>query len=335
MHIAENVDLRPFNSFGLHATARYFTKISSVDELSNLDLMQDIPVLVLGGGSNILFTQDVNGYVLQNGILGIGVVREDSRHVYLRAGAGENWHGFVEHGISRGYAGVENLALIPGLTGASPMQNIGAYGMEISEVFHELEAWHLKDREMHRFSWDDCRFGYRESVFKQALKGDYLITHVTFRLNKEPEFRIAYGAIREELERMGVQDLSIRAIADAVIRIRKSKLPDPAVVGNAGSFFKNPEVQAETYASLQADHPGIVGYPRPSGRVRLAAGWLIERAGWKGFRRGDAGVHAKQALVLVNYGNASGGDILNLSTEIMDSIRGMFGVELEREVNVV
>jgi len=335
MQFAENVDLGPYNSFGLHATARYFSKISSVDQLSNLDLMQDIPVLVLGGGSNILFTQDVNGYVLQNGIMGMDVVREDSEHVYLRVGAGENWHGFVEHCILQGYAGVENLALIPGLTGASPMQNIGAYGVEVSEVFHELEAWHLQERDMHRFSREDCRFGYRESVFKREQKGRYLITHVTFRLNKNPVYHTGYGAIREELERMGVKELSIRAVADAVIRIRRSKLPDPAQIGNAGSFFKNPEVTAEQFTALQLSHPGIIGYSLPSGRIKLAAGWLIERAGWKGFRRGDAGVHDRQALVLVNHGRATGREIRDLSTEIMDSIRRMFGVELEREVNLV
>ena len=300
-----------------------------------MHLAQDIPVLILGGGSNMLFTRDVNGYVLRNEIRGMDVVREDDEHVYVRAGAGENWHGFVEHCIRQGYAGVENLALIPGLTGASPMQNIGAYGVEISEVFHELEAWHLQDREMHRFSRADCRFGYRESVFKREQKDKYLITHVTYRLNKKPVYHTAYGAIREELERMGVRELSIRAVADAVIRIRRSKLPDPAVIGNAGSFFKNPEVSAEQFSSLVAEHPGIIGYSLPSGRVKLAAGWMIEKAGWKGFRRGDAGVHDRQALVLVNHGHARGREIYDLSTEIQESIRGIFGVELEREVNVV
>jgi UDP-N-acetylmuramate dehydrogenase len=335
MQFAENIDLKPFNTFGLHASARYFTKISSVDELSNLRLEHDLPVLVLGGGSNMLLRDAFNGYVLKNEISGIEVLREDGEHIYVRTGAGENWHGFVEYCIANGYAGVENLALIPGLTGASPMQNIGAYGVEIREVFHELEAWHLEDKEIHKFNLQDCQFGYRESVFKRKYKGQYFITHVTYRLNKHPIFHTAYGAIQHELERMGIHDLSIRAIADAVIHIRQSKLPDPAVIGNAGSFFKNPEISSEQFAQLKHEHTGIVGYPISGGNVKLAAGWMIEQAGWKGYRKGDAGVHQKQALVLVNYGNAHGDEIYQLSEEIITSIDTKFGVKLEREVNLI
>jgi UDP-N-acetylmuramate dehydrogenase len=267
--------------------------------------------------------------------MGIDLIKEDADHVYVRAGAGENWHGFVEHCIANGWCGVENLALIPGCIGASPMQNIGAYGVEIKDVFHTLEAWHLQDKELHSFSLADCAFGYRESVFKRKYKGQYIITHVTYRLRKTPEFHISYGAIQQELERMGAQELSIRAVADAVISIRKSKLPDPAVIGNAGSFFKNPEIPAETFAALKLQFPDIIGYPTSSGMVKLAAGWLIERAGWKGFRKGDAGVHAKQALVLVNYGQATGDEIFQLSEKILHSIDAQFGVQLEREVNII
>jgi UDP-N-acetylmuramate dehydrogenase len=333
MQFAVNVDLKPYNTFGLAATAQYFAKLSSVEQLSNLN--KNAPVLVLGGGSNLLFRDNINGYVVKNEIMGIELIREDTDHVYVRAGAGENWHGFVEHCIANGWCGVENLALIPGCIGASPMQNIGAYGVEIKDIFHSLEAWHLQDKELHSFSLEDCAFGYRESVFKRKYKGQYIITHVTYRLRKTPEFHISYGAIQQELERMGAQELSIRAVADAVISIRKSKLPDPAEIGNAGSFFKNPEVTAETFAGLKQQFPDIIGYPTSSGMVKLAAGWLIERAGWKGYRQGDAGVHAKQALVLVNYGGATGDEIFQLSEEILHSIDAQFGVQLEREVNII
>ena len=333
MQFAVNVDLKPYNTFGLAATAQYFSKLSSVEELSNLNT--NAPVLVLGGGSNLLFRDNIDGFVVKNEIMGIDLIREDADHVYVRAGAGENWHGFVEHCIAKGWCGVENLALIPGCIGASPMQNIGAYGVEIKDVFHSLEAWHLQDKELHSFSLEDCAFGYRESVFKRKYKGQYIITHVTYRLRKTPEFHISYGAIQQELEHMGVQGLSIRAVADAVIGIRRSKLPDPAVIGNAGSFFKNPEVPAETFVALKQRFPDIVGYSTSSGMVKLAAGWLIERAGWKGYRKGDAGVHENQALVLVNYGQATGDEIFQLSEEILHSIDAQFGVHLEREVNII
>jgi UDP-N-acetylmuramate dehydrogenase len=335
MQFAENFDLSSYNTFGLKVSARYFTKISSVDELTNLRLDHNLPMLILGGGSNVLFTGNFNGYVLRNEIMGIEKTGEDEDHIFLRAGAGENWHGFVEYCISHGYAGIENLALIPGFTGASPMQNIGAYGVEIKDVFHRLQAVHLHDKQLVAFSAADCEFGYRESVFKHRFKGQFAITHVEFRLNKKPVFNTRYGAIEQELEVMQVKELSIRAIADAVINIRRSKLPDPAVIGNAGSFFKNPEVPVDVYEKLKTEFPGIVGYPVHGNQVKLAAGWLIEQAGWKGFRSGDAGVHNKQALVLVNYGSARGNEILSLSTQIIDSIRNRYHVELEREVNIV
>jgi len=335
MQFVENFDISSYNSFGLKVNARYFAKISSVDELANLSIDRTLPLLILGGGSNILFKGNFNGYVLRNEITGIEKTGEDEDHIFLRVGAGENWHEFVEYCISHGYAGVENLALIPGFTGASPMQNIGAYGVEIKDVFHRLEAIHLADKKIVSFTAADCEFGYRESVFKHRYKGQFAITHVEFRLNKKPVFNTRYGAIEQELEKMQVKELSIRAIADAVIHIRRSKLPDPAVIGNAGSFFKNPEIPADKYEILKAEFPGIVGYPVHNNQVKLAAGWLIEQAGWKGFRSGNAGVHDKQALVLVNYGGASGEEILSLSTQIIDSIRNRYHVELEREVNII
>jgi UDP-N-acetylmuramate dehydrogenase len=283
----------------------------------------------------MLFKDHVNGLVLKNEIPGITVVKEDADHVYVKAGAGENWHGFVQFCLKENWAGVENLSLIPGCVGASPMQNIGAYGVEIKEVFEALEAFHLHDREVHTFNAWDCEFGYRESVFKGKYRNQYVILNVTYRLNKTPKFNTSYGAIEQELERMGVQQLSIQAVSQAVINIRTSKLPDPAKIGNAGSFFKNPSVAADVYTQLKTEYPHMVGYPNADGTVKLAAGWLIEQSGWKGYRRGDAGVHEKQALVLVNYGHATGQEIYDLSEDVMKSVHSKFGVHLEREVNVV
>ena len=335
MQFLENFDLSAYNTFGIQARTRYFAKISSVAELTNLSVDHKLPLMILGGGSNVLFTRDFDGYILRNEIKGIEKTSEDEDHVYLRVGAGENWHGFVEYSISQGYAGIENLALIPGFTGASPMQNIGAYGVEIRDVFHRLDAFHLHDGELVSFAAKDCEFGYRESVFKRKFKGLFAISHVEFRLNKKPVFNTRYGAIEQELEKMQVKEPSIRAIADAVINIRRSKLPDPAVIGNAGSFFKNPEIPLEKFEVLKSKFPGIIGYPIDNNRIKLAAGWLIEHAGWKGYREGNAGVHDKQALVLVNYGGAKGSDIYALSSKIIDSIRDRYNVELEREVNIV
>lgn len=337
MQIQQNISLRQYNTMGIDVMARYFSGFSSEEMLQEL---LEGPSntgyrFILGGGSNMLFTGDINGWVLRNEIRGIDIVKEDGHHIYVKAGAGENWHRFVEFCLERNWAGVENLALIPGNVGASPMQNIGAYGVEIKDVFEELEAFHLRDKKVHTFSVNDCAFGYRESVFKREYKDQFIILNVTYRLNKTPRFNTSYGAIGQELQRSGVKDLSIQAIAQAVMNIRRSKLPDPAVIGNAGSFFKNPSVPGVQFQALQQQFPAIVGYPNTDGTVKLAAGWLIEQCGWKGFRRGDAGCHERQALVLVNYGNASGKEIFDLSEEILQSVKMKFGVELEREVNIV
>lgn len=337
MQIQQNIPLRQYNTLGIDVLARWFSGFTSVDELGNIlenNPMPGAPPLVLGGGSNILFTGDVNRLVLKNNLLGINLVKEDDRHVYLKAGAGENWHRFVLFCLQRNLAGVENLSLIPGCVGASPMQNIGAYGVEIKEVFEELEAWHIHERKIYTFGLNDCAFGYRESVFKGKYRNQFIILNVTYRLNKTPRFNTSYGAIAHELERMGVETLSIQAISQAVINIRTSKLPDPAKIGNAGSFFKNPSVSAAQFVNLKEAFPGMVGYPNADGTVKLAAGWLIEQCGWKGVRRGDAGVHEKQALVLVNYAHATGREIYALSEDIVQSVREKFGVELEREVNI-
>ena len=336
MRWSENISLKKYNTFGIEASARHFAAFTTKEELASLLATAPQPLVVLGGGSNILLMADITGAVLVNAIKGIDLVDEDDRYFYVRVGAGENWHGFVEYCLGRNWAGVENLALIPGSVGAAPMQNIGAYGVELKEVFHELEAWDLQTGKVRIFTVNDCRFGYRDSVFKHEYRNRFIILTVTFRLHRVPVFHTEYGAIREELEETGIRNLSIRAIAGAVIRIRTSKLPDPAQIGNAGSFFKNPTIPNRQYADLKTKFPEIVGYPDPAKSItKLAAGWLIEQAGWKGFRRGDAGVHARQALVLVNYGHATGREIFDLSEEILHSVKQKFGVTLEREVNLI
>lgn len=343
MQVQENISLKPYNTFGINTQTKYFAGVNSADDLQALisNSKFQISNLILGGGSNILLTKDFNGLVIKNEIKGIEELHEDPDHVYIKVGAGENWHQFVMHCIDHNWAGVENLSLIPGNVGAAPMQNIGAYGVELREVFWNLEAFDIKEKHIRTFTLSDCEFGYRESVFKKKYKNKFVILSVTFRLHKHPIFHTSYGDIVKELEKMQVKDLSIKAISQAVINIRSSKLPDPAVIGNAGSFFKNPSVSKEKYETLKAKFENIVAYPNIDGSVKLAAGWMIDQCGpqdsvrWKGFRRGDAGVHAKQALVLVNYGNATGKEIYKLSEEILQSVKEKFGVVLEREVNVV
>ena len=338
MQFLRNCDLKEFNTFHLSALAKWFSVFRSEDELmeilSSREFKSENP-FVLGGGSNILLMGDLNAFVLKNEILGKEVIRETEEHYFVRVGAGELWHDFVAWCIGYNMAGLENLSLIPGRVGASPMQNIGAYGVELKDVFHELEAIEILSGQKRVFSAEDCRFGYRESVFKNEEKGKYIINRVIFRLNKKPVFKIAYGAIESELERMKVSELSISAISEAVIRIRRSKLPDPSVLGNAGSFFKNPEISKEQFTSLKNQFPQLVSFPLENGNYKLAAGWLIEHAGLKGYRHNDAGVHELQALVIVNYGNASGKQLFELSDYVLSKVHQKFGVTLEREVNIV
>jgi len=346
--IQNNIPVKSYNTFAINAYAESFATFNSIDNLQELlqsyqqiKNNQQNSLLILGGGSNLLFTSNFDGLILKNEINGIKIVKEDEHHIYIQAGAGENWHQFVLFCIEHNLAGVENLSLIPGNVGASPMQNIGAYGVEIKDVFHSLEAYHIKDKKLVIFTLNDCEFGYRESVFKKKYRNQFVITSVTYRLNRIPNYHISYGAISQELEKMAVKDLSIRAVSQAVINIRTSKLPDPKLIGNAGSFFKNPEIGSHEFHELTRMFPGIVGYDLPNGNVKLAAGWLIEQCGptagksWKGYRKGDAGCHEKQALVLVNYGNATGNEIYDLSEDILQSVKVKFGVLLEREVNIV
>lgn len=338
MEILQNVLLQSYNTFGINATAKYFASFSTVEELKTLLANKHAgksKPLILGGGSNMLFTKDVDGLVLKNELKGIELVKEDTHHFYVKAAAGENWHQFVMHCIRHNYAGLENLSLIPGNVGASPMQNIGAYGVEIKNVFESLEALNIKDNAIHIFSANDCAFGYRESVFKRKYKDQFVILNVLFRLNKVPVFNTAYGAIEHELEKMQVKELSIQAISQAVINIRSSKLPDPAKIGNAGSFFKNPTLPVKQFETLLKQHNNMPHYTVDENHVKIPAAWLIEQCGWKGYRKGDAGVHVNQPLVLVNYGNANGKEIYKLSEEILQSVKHKFGVALEREVNII
>ena len=337
MQIQQNISLKQYNTFGIDVSAKYFSIFSTLSEFQEVLSHESVNkerMLILGGGSNILLTQNFDGLVIKNELKGINVIQEDDEHVYVKANAGENWHSFVLHCISHGYAGAENLSLIPGNVGAAPMQNIGAYGVEIKDIFYDLNAYHLKDKTIVNFSSKECAFGYRESIFKGKYKGQFVITDVTFRLNKKAVFNTSYGAIQQELENMQVKEISIANISQAVINIRSSKLPDPKVIGNAGSFFKNPTISKKHFEDIKNQFPGIVGYP-VNDQIKVAAGWLIEQCGWKGYRKGDAGCHAKQALVLVNYGHAKGIEIFELSSEILLSIKKKFDIDLEREVNII
>jgi UDP-N-acetylmuramate dehydrogenase len=331
--------LRAFNTFGIEASASQFVEISSLEQYVSLlksGEFAQVPHLFLGGGSNVLLTKNQEALVVKISILGISILKEDADFIWVQSGAGVVWDEFVQYVVNQGWSGLENLSLIPGTVGAAPMQNIGAYGVEIKDTFESLEALNLHTLAVEIFDAKACEFGYRESFFKRSGKGQYLISSVTFKLAKKPCVKTSYGAIQEVLATKGITQPSIREVADAVIEIRKSKLPDPKDIGNSGSFFKNPTVSASDAARLISENPGIPHYPvEGSAEVKFPAGWFIEKAGWKGFRRGDAGVHAKQALVLVNYGEAKGEEILALSEEIRQSIKEKFGVALETEVNIL
>ena len=334
--IEKNVSLKPYNTFGLSAEAKLMARVNSIASLQEVladNSLQKEARFILGGGSNILLTKDIDALVIKNEISGIELIDETEDGFFVKSGAGVVWHELVMHCIENGYAGIENLSLIPGNVGAAPMQNIGAYGVELKNVFHSLEAVEMATGNVETFSSLDCDFGYRESVFKHKLKNQFVISSVTLKLNKQPDFNTSYGAIEEELERIGVTSPTIKNVSQAVINIRQSKLPDPNELGNSGSFFKNPVVPTSKFDDLKALHPTIPGYPAGQ-NTKLAAGWLIEQCGWKGKVVGNTGSHIKQALVLVNYGNATGVEIFNLSEQIMKSVYDTFGVQLEREVNV-
>jgi len=336
--IREDFSLRKLNTFHINANARYFAEISSIEQLLELiesGLLEANPLLILGGGSNVLFTGNVKGFVIHICNKGIEVVERNEDSILVKASAGENWHEFVTFCVENGYGGLENLSLIPGNIGSCPIQNIGAYGVEVKDCFHSLEAVDLQSGEFKVLTPEECEFGYRDSIFKRRLKDKVVIWSVTFRLSLQPVVNIEYGAIKQELTEMGIEFPGIADVSKAVCNIRKSKLPDPEILGNAGSFFKNPNVDLKFAGELKESFPNLVSYPQGDGKVKLAAGWLIEQCGWKGYREGYAGVHENQALVLVNYGNATGTEIKTLAHKVQNSVYERFGVKLEMEVNVV
>ena len=337
--ILNNYSLQALNTFGIEAKAKYFTTFESalnLSEIRELSQFKKEQKLILGGGSNVLFTKDQNAFVLLNQIKGIEVISEDQDSYLIAVGGGENWHDFVLFCIENNYAGVENRSLIPGSVGASPMQNIGAYGAEIKDVFDSLEAFHIATGEIHSFDKKACNFGYRESVFKNKHKGEYIITKVVYRLRKDAVINTSYGAINQELELKKITSPTIKDVSDAVIAIRQSKLPDPKKIGNSGSFFKNPIVANSVLEQIKKEFPSLSSYPVDDHTSKVAAGWLIDQAGWKGKTIEDKyGVHKKQALVLVNYGGATGSQIYDLSAEIINDVKAKYGIELEREVNIL
>ncbi len=349
MQIQKNISLKPFNTFGIDVNASFFVEVTSTEELKNIlsnDQFKQIPKLILGGGSNVLFTKDVNALVIHNLIKGIEVVKEDNEHVFIQSGAGEIWNDLVKYCVQHDYAGIENLSLIPGSVGAAPMQNIGAYGVELKETFFELEAVNNETGEQKTFIKEECKFGYRESIFKQEVKGKYIITSVTLQLNKKPVFNTSYGAINYELQNKNAE-ANIKTISEAVCNIRRSKLPDPKIIGNAGSFFKNPTINKDQFDLLVSKYPLMPNYPTNPSTLqhlntsapqhptyKLAAGWLIEQCGWKGKRVGNTGAHKDQALVLANYGDATGDEIISLAKQIQLSVKEKFGVDITAEVNV-
>ncbi len=339
MKIYENYPLKDLTTFHINAIAKHYVEFTTVDELK--EILSSPPVkgnkfIILGGGSNVLFSGDYNGFVLCNKITGIETVSATGENIFIKFGAGEKWHDVVMYCVNHNYGGIENLSLIPGTVGAGPIQNIGAYGVELKDVLTEVSALDVKTLEIRKISNAECKFGYRESIFKSSEKGAYIILSVTIRLTKDPQkVNVTYGSLRKEIETMGITSPTIKDVSDTVIKIRTSKLPDPLKIGNAGSFFKNPAIPDSSFTKLKSEYPGIVSFPSADGMTKLAAGWLIEQCGWKGKRFGDAGVHIEQALVLVNYGNATGKEIYNLSERIIESVNGKFGVRLEREVNII
>jgi UDP-N-acetylmuramate dehydrogenase len=329
-----NQSLLNYNTFGVDVIATAFVEVDDVAELQNILKKNTLPIFILGGGSNVLLTKDVDALVIKNNILGKTIVAETDDFVIIEAGAGENWHELVLWTLENDLFGLENLSLIPGLVGAAPIQNIGAYGVELKEVFTKLEAVNLATGEIAVFSKEECEFGYRESIFKKALKGKYCISKVYLKLHKNPAVNISYGAIEDTLQEMEVKKPTPQDVSKAVIKIRSSKLPDPKVLNNSGSFFKNPEIDQATFESLQNQFPNIVFYTLLDNRVKIPAGWLIEQCGWKGKQIGKVGCHAEQALVLINYGGASGQELLDHAKKVADSVKEKFGISLTPEVNV-
>lgn len=336
--IQSDVDLKPYNTLNVSAKAKLFASVETeteLQELLNQSIASDESVFVLGGGSNVLFVDDYDGLVIHVDISGREVVKETSENVWLKIGAGENWHRTVRYCVEKGWGGIENLSLIPGLAGAAPIQNIGAYGVELVDVFESLDAVELKSGEKRIFKKDECQFGYRESIFKNELKGRLVVTSIVLRLSKNPVVNTSYGAVQAKLEEKGIANPTIRDVSDTIIEIRNSKLPKPEDLGNAGSFFKNPVVPEAIYNKLQRKYPEVPGYPVDDSQVKVPAGWLIEETGWKGKVVGNTGTYKQQALVIVNHGDATGREILQLAESIRESVKEKFGIELVPEVNII
>ncbi len=338
MQIQENFSLLAFNTFNIDSKAAYYYAAEDIAGLKSLFKQQQetsYPMFLLGGGSNILLLGDYEGLVVHNQFKGIKVVAEDEQHIYVEAAGGEVWHDLVRYTVDHGWWGIENLSLIPGSVGAAPIQNIGAYGAELKDVFVTLIAMNTSTGKLAEFTLHDCDFGYRDSIFKQELKGQYFIISVTIRLSKAPQPKLSYGAINKSLEQKGIKEPTVLQISDTICEIRSSKLPDPKELGNSGSFFKNVIVPKEKLAELEGHYEKVPSYPVDEHSVKLPTGWLIEQCGWKGKRVGQTGAYAKQALVLVNYGQATGREIFQLSEEIKDSVREKFGIDISREVTLV
>jgi UDP-N-acetylmuramate dehydrogenase len=335
--IQENISLKPFNTFGVAVSTSFFAEIFSESDLNELlgeSIVKTQPLLVLGGGSNLLFTRDFKGLVIKMSIPGISFDVQDN-DIMVTAGAGVVWNDLVNYCVNNGFAGIENLSLIPGTVGASPIQNIGAYGVELKDVFHSCAAREIATATERVFKFEDCRFGYRDSIFKNELKGQYIITSVSFKLSKQAKINTQYGAIQTELQSRKIDHPTIADISRVVADIRVSKLPDPSTIGNAGSFFKNPVIEQASFESVFAKFPDLVHYPAPGGKVKLAAGWLIEQCGFKGKIAGHTGTWKNQALVLVNHGSATGQEVYSFSEEIINTVYSKFGIALEREVNIL
>lgn len=337
MQVESNTSLKPYNTFGIDVNAEKFMSITSVEELKNvLQQTYASELFILGGGSNVLLTRDISKTVLQIALKGREVISETDEHVWVKAKAGENWHQFVLFTLENNFGGLENLSLIPGNVGTAPIQNIGAYGVELKDVFDSCETINIQTLEEKTFKLADCKFDYRNSVFKQELKGKLIITAVTFKLTKNNhQLKTDYGAINAALAEKGITSPTIKDVSNAVISIRQQKLPDPRKLGNSGSFFKNPVITSVEFQEIQKQHPEMPFYAIENDQIKIPAGWLIDKAGLKGYRRGDAGVHKNQALVLVNYGSASGAEILDLAREIQYKIKERFGIILEPEVNII
>jgi len=336
MNIQKNFNLKRLNTFGISINAENFLDLKNENDLKEILVSSNYKnqsKFILGGGSNILLTKDIEGLTIKISIPGIKIIDENDESVIIEAGGGVVWQNLVEYCINKNFGGIENLSLIPGTVGAAPIQNIGAYGQEIKDVLYNLRGIFIADGEEKIFTNNECEFGYRNSIFKKDLKNKFIVTAVKLKLNKNPEINLNYGNLRDEIEKLNLNNITIRDVSNVVCSIRKSKLPDPSKIGNAGSFFKNPEVSSDFFSKLKQDFPDLVGYETSNG-YKLAAGWLVDKCGWKGKRIGNTGIHEKQALVLVNFGNASGTEVFNLSKEVKNSVKEKFGVDLEYEVNI-